>query len=65
MNNIMAQKLDSKEVVTTEEIAQSNMFQIEAILRLLVKKGIITKQEFLDEMQELKREMAAKGTVEC
>jgi len=32
----MAQKLDSKEVVTTEEIAQSNIFQIEAILRILV-----------------------------
>ena len=61
----MAHKLDSKKVVTTEEIAKSNMFQIEVILRLLVKKGIITKQEYNDEMNELKREMAAKGTVKC
>jgi len=60
----MAQQLGSKEVVTTEEIAHSNMLQIEAILRLLVKKGIITNQEFLDEMRELREEMAAKGTVE-
>ena len=60
----MAQQLGSKEVVTTEEIAHSNMLQIEAILRLLVKKGVITNQEFLDEMRELREEMAAKGTVE-
>jgi len=61
----MAQQLSTKEIVTTEEIVHSNMLQIEAILRLLVKKGVITNQEFLDEMNELKREMAAKGTVEC
>ena len=35
------------------------------ILRLLVKKDIMTKQEYIDEMQELKKEMAKKGTVEC
>jgi mannitol/fructose-specific phosphotransferase system IIA component (Ntr-type) len=60
----MAQKLDPKEIVTLEELAHSNYFQIETILRLLVKKGIITKQEYIDEMKELKKEMAAQGTVE-
>ncbi len=60
----MARKLDSKEIVTIEELAHSNYFQIEALLRLLVKKDIITKLEYIDEMQELKREMARKGTVE-
>ena len=60
----MAQKVDSKEVVTIEELAHSNYFQLETILRLLVKKGIITKQEYIDEMKELKKDMAAKGTVE-
>jgi len=28
----MAQKLDTKEVVTLDELARSNMFQIETIL---------------------------------
>ena len=60
----MAQKLDSKEVVTIEELAQSNYFQIETILRLLVKKGIVTHKEFMDEMEELKKVTARKGTVE-
>ena len=60
----MAQKLDSKEVVTIEELAHSNYFQLETILRLLVKKGITTKQEYIDEMKELKKDMATQGTVE-
>ena len=47
-----------------DELANSNMFQIETILRLLVKKDIIIKQEYVDEMKELKREIAEKGTVE-
>ena len=60
----MAQKLDSEEVLTIEELAHSNYFQIETILRLLVKKGIVTHREFMDEMEELKKVMARKGTVE-
>ena len=40
------------------------MYQIEVILRLLVKKGIVTHREFMDEMEELKKVMARKGTVE-
>ena len=60
----MAQKLDQKEVANVEEIAHSNVLQIETMLGVLVKKGIMTKEEFIEEMQELKREMAKKGTVE-
>ena len=49
----MAQKLDSKEMVTPNELIYSNMMQIEAITRLLVKKGIITKDELEDEYKML------------
>jgi hypothetical protein len=52
----MAQKLDSKEIVTPDELIYSNMMQIEAITRLLVKKGIITKEELRAEHEELMRE---------
>ena len=61
----MAKKLDSKEIVTIEELAHSNYFQLEVMFRLLVKKGVITKKEYIDEMQELQQETAKKGTVEC
>ena len=34
----MAQKLDQKEVVTTEKLSRSNMFKIGAIPEILTKK---------------------------
>jgi polyhydroxyalkanoate synthesis regulator phasin len=46
-------------------LLKSNMLQVEVLTRILVKKGIMTKEEFIEEMQELKREMDEKGTVEC
>ena len=52
----MAQKLDPKEIVTQEELINSNMMQIEALMRLLVKKGIITKDELQAEYKEWMRE---------
>jgi hypothetical protein len=49
----MVEKLDSKEMVTPDELIYSNMMQIESITRLLVKKGIITKAELQAEYEEL------------
>ena len=57
-------KLDPKEIVTLDELAHSNYFQIEVMFRLLGKKGIISRQEYVDEMMEFKADMAAQGTVE-
>jgi hypothetical protein len=52
----MAEKLDSKEMVTPDELIYSNMMQIEAITRLLIKKGIISKDELQAEYTQLMRE---------
>ena len=60
----MAQILDSKEIVATDKIAYSNMLQLEALYNLLLKKAIITKREYMDELQEVRQEMARRGTVE-
>ena len=56
----MAQKLDPKETVSLEELAYSNMMEQEAMMRLLVKKGIISKEEFLDELKLVVGEMEGK-----
>ena len=56
----MAQKLDPKEIVSVEELAYSNMMEQEALVRLLTKKGIITKKEFLDELELVAGEMEGK-----
>jgi len=51
----MAEKLDPKELVTIEELAISNMWETSALVELLERKGILTKQEVLDMIQELRQ----------
>ncbi len=51
----MAEKLDPKEIVTLEELAISNMWETAALVELLERKGILTKQDVLDMIQELRQ----------
>ncbi len=44
----MAIGLDAKKVVSFEELLMSQVVQQEALTRLLVERGIITKDEFLE-----------------
>jgi hypothetical protein len=56
----MATPLDPKEIVTTQELAISNMLEIEALRQLLFKKGIISEDEFIAKFKKLDREMQEK-----
>lgn len=49
----MAQSSDPKDVVTLEELAVSNMYEIGAVIELLEKKGLVSKREILEMIQEL------------
>ncbi len=51
----MAEKLDPKEIVTLDELAISNMWETSALVELLERKGILTKQDVLDMIQELRQ----------
>ncbi len=51
----MAEKLDPKELVTIEELAISTMWETSALVELLKRKGILTKQEVLAMIQELRQ----------
>jgi arginine repressor len=50
----MAKKLDPKEIVSFEELLMSNVYTQEAIVNLLEKKGILTKEELLEEIKSLR-----------
>lgn len=50
----MAEKLDPKETVTFEELLISNIYTQEALINLLEKKGIIDKNELLEEIKRLR-----------
>ena len=51
----MAEKLNSKEIVTLEELALSSMWEMAALVEVLEKKGLLTKQDLLDAIRELRR----------
>jgi hypothetical protein len=57
----MAQKLDPKETVTFEELLVNNTYEQEALVNILERKGIITKEEIIEEMKRLKREQTEKA----
>lgn len=52
----MSEKLDPKETATFEEVLMSNVFTQEALINLLENKGIITRNELLEEIKKLRRE---------
>jgi hypothetical protein len=49
----MAEKLDPKELVSFKEALMSEVIQSEGLINLLDRKGIITKQELLEEIKRV------------
>jgi len=50
----MAEKLDPRETVGLEEPVMSNVIEQEALVNLLVAKGIIKKAELLEEIRKVR-----------
>ena len=48
--------------VSSDELVHSNMMSIEALFRVLQKKGIVTQREVLDELTLVKKEMSGKAS---
>ena len=53
----MAEKLDPRQVVPFEELLRATMFEQDATRRVLVRKGLLTNEEVLEEIKVLWREM--------
>ena len=49
-----------KPLVTVEEILFSNMLEIQALIKILERKGLVTQDEILAEVEVLKKEMEEK-----
>jgi hypothetical protein len=45
---------DNKDAISEEEAVQENIFQVTALIALLEQKGILTREEVLDEVEGLK-----------
>ena len=58
----MAEKLDQKETVDFKELLMSEIIQSEALINLLDRKGLISKQELLEEMKKVQAKMIKAKT---
>ena len=56
-----AERLDDKELVTFKEMMMANAIQVDAIVLLLVEKGIITEDEFYTKLKQVQSEYDRKG----
>ena len=56
----MAIALDFKQLISFEELLMSQVVQQEALTRLLIMKGIFTKEEFLEMVKVVNKEMKRK-----
>jgi hypothetical protein len=57
----MAIPLDPKQVLSFEELLMSQVVSQEALTRLLVEKGIFSKEEFLEMVKVVDRERKSKA----
>ena len=53
----MTEKLDPKQLVDFKELLMSEVIQSETLINILDKKGIISKQELLEEMKRVQASM--------
>jgi len=53
----MAEKLDTKQTVDFKELLMSEVIQSEALINLLDRKGIISKQELLEEIKRVQAQL--------
>lgn len=52
--------MNKNQLVSNEELLLSNMLEIQALIRILSKRGITTEDEILREVFKLKLEMEEK-----
>ena len=53
----MAKKLDQKQTVDFKELLMSEVIQSEALINLIDKKGLVSKQELWKEMRQVQASM--------
>jgi len=52
--------MGKNQLVSNEELILSNMLEIQALIKILTKKGITSEDEILNEVFKLKLEMEEK-----
>ncbi len=56
----MAEKLDPRQLVTFEELLRAIMMEQDATRRVLMRKGLLSNEEVLEEIKAVRREMEGR-----
>ncbi len=56
----MAEKADPRQVAPFEEVLMTVLYEQEALRRVLVRKGVLTNEEVLEEVKAVRQELEAK-----
>jgi site-specific recombinase len=56
----MATPLDAKQLVSFEELIMSQVVSQDALIRLLIEKGLFTREEFLEMVKQVDHERKRK-----
>ena len=56
----MARRADPKQTMTFEEVLRSILYEQEALRRVLVRKGLVSNEEVLEEVKAVRRELEAR-----
>ncbi len=51
----MAEQLDPNDLVIIEDLAISSMWEVAALVEVLERKGVLTRQEIYDAITELRQ----------
>ncbi len=64
MEALWQPSLDPKQMVSFEELLMSQVVSQDALIRVLIAKGVFTKEEFLQMVKVVDREMKKKRKAE-
>ena len=56
----MAERLDNKETVSSQELLMAQMIQLDAVTQLLIDKGVFTDQEFFTRLKQVQVDYKSK-----
>ena len=55
----MSQKLDPKETATFEEVLISNVYTQEALINILERKGLLSREEVMKEILAIRKKLGS------
>lgn len=58
----MPEENDQKEFMGYEEALMSQLFTLDALINVLARKGMVTKEEIIEEIKKLHQEVEVSGS---